>query len=188
MELAKASPLIQTLGLKLNKRLAVTVLGILLWLSVLPDLFLLPPTEVAQTIQLFKKTIAENPELTTSSITESEWKIYMREYIAKPQDQENILWIKWVATLSLISIAIIAWVLFYVRKPISKWYVLITSLIFILINTVFSPNTFSGFSSMVLHGGLHLLPWQMITSTIFYHAVMPLLFVILTIMVFKERF
>lgn len=172
----------------MNKRLTVTVLGVLLWLSVLPSLFLLPSTEVTQTIQLFKKTITENPELVMSSKSEPEWKIQMLEYIAKPQDQENILWVKWVATLSLISIAIIAWALFYVRKPISKWFVLITSLIFILINTVFSPSTYSGFSNMFLHGNLHLLPWQMITSTIFYHAVMPLLFVILTIMVFREEF
>ena len=172
----------------MNKRLIVTVLGILLWLTALPSLFILPPTEVAQTIQLFKKTIAENPELVTSTKSEPEWKTQMLEYIAKPQDQENILWVKWSASLALISIAIIAWALFYVRKPTSKWFILITSLIFILLNTVFSPNTFSGFSSMFLHGSLHLLPWQMVTSTIFYHAVMPLLFVILTITVFRERF
>jgi len=172
----------------LNKRLAVTVLGVLLWLSALPSLFLLPPTEVSQTIQIFKKTITENPELVTSCKCEPEWKTKMLEYIAKPQDQENILWVKWVAAVVLISIAILAWALFYVRKPISKWFILITSIIFILLNVVLSPNTYSGFSSMFLHGSLHLLPWQMVTSTIFYHAVMPLLLFVLTIMVFREKF
>ena len=73
-------------------------------------------------------------------------------------------------------------------NQLSKRFILITSIIFILLNVVLSPNTYSGFSSMFLHGSIHLLPWQMVTSIIFYHAVMPLLLVVLTIMVFREKF
>ena len=168
----------------MSKRLAATILGILLWLAVLPALFPLPTTEVTQIIQIYKESLAESSEILTPSKTEPEWKTQMREYISNPKDQENILWVKWAASLSLITIAIFAWVLFYVHNPISKWFILITSLIFILINTVLSPKTYSGFSTMFLSGSLHLLPCKMIASTIFYHAVMPLLLCVLATMAF----
>lgn len=87
--------------IKTNSYLTASILGVLLWLTILPNLLLLPPTEVAQTIQLFEKTIAETPKCMSGCEATPEWKIQMLDYIAKPQEQENILWVKWIATLSL---------------------------------------------------------------------------------------
>lgn len=163
-------------------------MGIVLWLSILPNLFLLPQTEVAQYVQLFKKTIADNSKCIPECMSEPAWKTQMLNYISNSKDQEQLLWVKWFALLTLISTAVIGWVLFFIRKPISKWFILVTSVLLILRNLLFSSSVYSSFSKMLLEGNLHHLPWQMVVSAIFYYAVMPFILIVLSIMVSRNSF
>jgi hypothetical protein len=171
----------------LNRRLLISILGLALWLSVLPRLFLLPPTEVAQYVELFKKTISEHSEcLPSCEAADPEWKAQMNNYISNARDQENLLWVKWFALFSLVLSALIGWLFFKLNKPFAKWVILITSTLLVLRNAAFHSTSYLGFSKVVLGGGIHLLPWQMIVSSFFYLLVLPLALIILTIMAFGE--
>jgi len=171
----------------LKRNLAITILGLALWLSVVPKLFLLPPDEVAQYVQLFKKSISEHSECLPSCESEPVWKTEMNNYISNAKDQENLLWVKWFALFSLVLFAVAGWLLFKLNKPIAKWIVLVTSVLFILRNAVFYSTSYLGFSKILLGGSVYLLPWQIIVPTLFYLFAMPLVLIILTIMVFRKN-
>jgi len=171
----------------LNRSLLLTILGLALWLSVVPQLSLLPPTEVAQYVKIFKKDISEHSEsLPSCVIAESEWKAEMDSYISNTKHQENLLWVKWFALFSLVLLAVIGWLLFKLNKPIAKWLILTTSTLLVLKNVVFHFTSYLGYSKVLLGGSIHLLPWQLIISSIFYLLVLPLALMILTIMVFRQ--
>jgi hypothetical protein len=171
----------------LNRTLFISILGLALWLSVLPQLFLLPPTEVAQYVELFKKTISEHSEcLPSCEAAEPEWKAQMNNYISNAKDQENLLWVQWFAMCSLVLSALISWLLFKLNKPFAKWLILVTSTLLVLRNIVFYPTSYLGYSKVLLGGSIHLLPWQLIISSFFYLLVLPLALMILTIMVFRQ--
>lgn len=168
--------------------LLISILGLALWLSVVPQLFLLPPTEVAQYVELLKKTISVSYDcLPSCEAVEPKWKIQMNNYISNAQDQENLLWVKWFALLTLVLSALVGWLFVNLNKPFAKWLILITSVLLILRNVVFHSTSYSGFSKVILGGSIHLLPWQMIVSSFFYLFVLPSALIILSIMAFRKN-
>jgi hypothetical protein len=157
------------LDLKLNRRLFIAILGLALWLSVIPELFLLPPAEVAQYVELFKKSISEHSEcLPSCESAELEWKTEINNYITSAKDQENWLWVKWFALFSLVLLAVVGWLLFKLNKPIAKWLILVTSALYVLRIVVYYSKGYFGFAKVVLGESVHLLPWQVISSSLFY--------------------
>ena len=98
----------------------IACFAIILWLTLAQLLVLLPSVEVAHNIQLFNTV--ELKQLSPE----------MMEYAANAKFHENVLWLKWFGFLALMLAGISGWMLYLVNASVSKWIVLVTSILYFL--------------------------------------------------------
>lgn len=163
------------------------VAAIFLWLTTIAHLSPLPPDEIARYVELFERNLAQPPMSLPNWDSRPDWEKDrtkeswnntaqdMQRCIAEKEEQELVLWIKWWSRLTLIAIALGAWLLVSIAGRTPGRLLVGTTALLAIGYAVFNSAVYSEFVSLWLSGRVIFpyMPWQLSALAFFHYFFVP---------------
>lgn len=155
------------------------VLAIAVWVPFALSLWPLPPQQIDRSVAAMHELRAK------TELTPEAEKVWLTT-VESLRNSGPELWAQWSLSLALLSAGIGSWTAYVFG--VRFWKLAIVGSIVWLLAYLLLPNAIAyvSFFNHWLHGstGFHLLPWGAVVATLYYHFVMPICLIVLSLLVF----